>query len=91
MSSPLAFVTEPHPAPTPSDRRTAALRDPGFGRVFTDHMAAIRYRDGKNVATPHTLNGTAITDRALLAVLENFQGEVPDVLLPYGAPASISR
>jgi len=47
VSLPLAFVTEPHPAPTPPDRRIAALRDPGFGRVFTDHMAVIRYRDGK--------------------------------------------
>jgi branched-chain amino acid aminotransferase len=47
VSLPLAFATEPHPAPTPPDRRAAALRDPGFGRVFTDHMAAIRYRDGK--------------------------------------------
>jgi branched-chain amino acid aminotransferase len=44
---PLAFVNEPHPAPTPPDQRAAALRDPGFGRVFTDHMASIQYRDGK--------------------------------------------
>ena len=46
-SSPLALVTEPHPAPAPPDRRTAVLRDPGFGRVFTDYMAAIRYREGR--------------------------------------------
>ncbi len=38
-SSTLIFVCEPHPAPTPPDRRTASLQDPGFGRVFTDHMA----------------------------------------------------
>jgi seryl-tRNA synthetase len=37
----------------------------------------------------HTLNGTAVTDRALLAVLENFQGDVPDVLKPFGAPPSV--
>lgn len=43
----LDFVTEPHPAPTPPERRAAVLRDPGFGRVFTDHMVAIRYREGK--------------------------------------------
>ena len=28
----------------------------------------------------HTLNGTAVVDRMALAILENFQGEVPDVL-----------
>ena len=28
------------------------------------------------------LNGTAVVDRMALAILENFQGEVPDVLVP---------
>ena len=35
----------------------------------------------------HTLNGTVVTDRAVLAILENFQGDVPDVLQQYGAPS----
>jgi hypothetical protein len=30
-----------------------------------------------------------VTDRALLAILENLQGGVPEVLLQYGAPAEI--
>ena len=38
----------------------------------------------------HTLNGTAVTDRALLAILENFQGDVPDALRPFGAPAHVN-
>jgi seryl-tRNA synthetase len=38
----------------------------------------------------HTLNGTAVTDRWALAILENFQGEVPDVLKQYGAPETIN-
>ena len=37
----------------------------------------------------HTLNGTAVVDRMALALLENFQGEVPDVLHAYGAPPSV--
>jgi seryl-tRNA synthetase len=41
------------------------------------------------VETPHTLNGTMVTDRALLAILENFQGAVPEVLARYGAPADV--
>jgi seryl-tRNA synthetase len=31
-----------------------------------------------------------VTDRALLAILENFQGEVPEALRPYGAPDRIT-
>jgi branched-chain amino acid aminotransferase len=43
----LPFTRAPHPAPTPREKRAALLRDPGFGRVFTDHMAMIRYAEGK--------------------------------------------
>jgi seryl-tRNA synthetase len=39
----------------------------------------------------NTLNGTATTDRTLLAILENFGGEVPDVLRQYGAPARVEN
>jgi len=44
----------------------------------------------------HTLNGTGATARALLSIMENFQDEggkiaVPDVLMRYGAPATIGR
>jgi seryl-tRNA synthetase len=59
----------------------------------TDYQArrlGIRYRlAGGGLETPHTLNGTMVTDRALLAVLENFQGGVPEVLRQYGAPAEV--
>jgi seryl-tRNA synthetase len=60
----------------------------------TDYQArrlGIRYRAESGLETPHTLNGTMVTDRALLAILENFQGGVPDVLHRYGAPAEIAR
>jgi seryl-tRNA synthetase len=63
----------------------------------TDYQArrsGIRFRDDGRLETPHTLNGTAATDRWLLAVLENFQRddgsvEVPEVLREHGAPAEI--
>jgi seryl-tRNA synthetase len=61
----------------------------------TDYQArrsGIRYRTaGGGLETPHTLNGTAATDRWVLAILENFQGEVPDALQRYGAPAKVQR
>lgn len=58
----------------------------------TDYQArrmGIRWRSPQGLEPPHTLNGTVVTDRAVLAILENFQGDVPDVLLPYGAPARV--
>jgi branched-chain amino acid aminotransferase len=33
--------------PVPPSERAALLANPGFGRVFTDHMVTIRYADGK--------------------------------------------
>ncbi len=43
----LPFVVEKNPAPVGLAERAAVLADPGFGRVFTDHMAIVRYTDGK--------------------------------------------
>ena len=61
----------------------------------TDYQArrsGIRYRTEEGrLEPPHTLNGTAATDRWVLSVLENFQGEVPDVLQNYGAPPQVRR
>jgi seryl-tRNA synthetase len=56
---------------------------------FQSRRLGIRYRTERGLEHPHTLNGTMVTDRALLAILENFQGGVPDVLAGYGAPAEI--
>ncbi len=61
----------------------------------TDYQARrleIRYRGDRGTEPVHTLNGTAVTARAMLAVLENFQDEsgavaVPEVLEQYGAPS----
>jgi branched-chain amino acid aminotransferase len=39
------FATQPNPHPTDTAARAALLADPGFGRVFTDHMALIRYNE----------------------------------------------
>ena len=54
---------------------------------FQARRLGIRYRpDGGGPQHVHTLNGTAVVDRMALAILENLQGEVPDVLRRYGAP-----
>lgn len=42
-----AFPFEANPNPVDTARRAELLADPGFGRVFTDHMVTIRYSDDK--------------------------------------------
>jgi seryl-tRNA synthetase len=64
----------------------------------TDYQARrlnIRIRRDKRTLTPHTLNGTALAvGRTIVALLENGQRadgsvQLPEVLVPYGAPALI--
>jgi branched-chain amino acid aminotransferase len=42
-----AIAFEPTSEPVPVEERARLLADPGFGRVFTDHMAIIEYEDGR--------------------------------------------
>lgn len=41
------FRYTPHPAPVPAAERQARLIDPGFGRVFTDHMTSVRWSEAR--------------------------------------------
>jgi branched-chain amino acid aminotransferase len=43
----LDFEIRPNPAPVAAADRAALLTNPGFGRVFTDHMVTVRYAEGK--------------------------------------------
>ncbi|MDE3177701.1 MAG: branched-chain amino acid aminotransferase [Pseudomonadota bacterium] len=36
-----------HASPTPAAVRAEKLKDPGFGRVFTDHMVTVRWSEGQ--------------------------------------------
>jgi seryl-tRNA synthetase len=61
---------------------------------FQSRRLDIRFRGEGGLDYVHTLNGTAVTARAMLAILENFQDEsgtvaVPEVLVQYGAPSRI--
>ena len=43
----LRFSIHRNPAPVAADIRAGLLKDPGFGRVFTDHMVTVRWtQDG---------------------------------------------
>jgi seryl-tRNA synthetase len=64
-------------------------------RRLNIRMRVDRSEIGQRTHTPHTLNGTAVAvGRTLVALLENGQQadggvELPEVLLPYGAPARL--
>jgi seryl-tRNA synthetase len=63
----------------------------------TDYQARrldARVRREAGLEPMHTLNGTAVTARAMLAVLENFQDDrgevaVPEALVEFGAPRRV--
>ncbi len=42
-----SFDVRPTQQPVSAVERAALLTNPGFGRVFTDHMVTVRYADGK--------------------------------------------
>ncbi len=48
------FTRRPHAAPVAADVRASMLEDPGFGKIFTDHMATIRWTQDRAGATPRS-------------------------------------
>src|SRR3954469_17274699 len=76
----------------PSQERYREITSCSNTTDFQARRSRIRYRTGEGrLETPHTLNGTAATDRWVLAILENFQGDVPEVLRQYGAPERVQN
>jgi seryl-tRNA synthetase len=78
----------------PSQERYREITSCSNTTDFQARRLQVRYRPNGGPQPVHTLNGTAATDRWLLAVLENFQREdgsvdVPAVLREHGAPAEI--
>jgi len=58
---------------TPAAERTAKLADPGFGRVFTDHMTVIRYSQAKGWHDAHIESRANFAVDPALAVLHYAQ------------------
>jgi len=76
----------------PSQQRYREITSCSNTTDYQARRSGIRYRAGaRQLETPHTLNGTAVTDRWALAILENFVGDVPEVLQGYGAPARVTK
>jgi seryl-tRNA synthetase len=79
----------------PSQARYRELTSTSNTTDFQARRLGIRFRRDTSLEHVHTLNGTAVTARALIAIYENFQDDggtiaVPEALVEHGAPARIS-
>src|SRR3954466_4969701 len=68
-----SFEIQPTPAPTPEKERAAKLADPGFGRIFTDHMAIVRYNQARGWHDPRVESRANFPLDPALAVLHYAQ------------------
>jgi seryl-tRNA synthetase len=78
----------------PAQARYRELTSTSNTTDFQARRLNIRFRREKALEHVHTLNGTAVTARSLIAIMENFQEEdgsiaVPDVLTELGAPEKL--
>jgi branched-chain amino acid aminotransferase len=47
MTTTSLFTHIPHPSPKTAEERAAAMQNPGFGKVFTDHMVVLTWTEEK--------------------------------------------
>jgi branched-chain amino acid aminotransferase len=81
----LDFEIRPTRHPVSVAERAALLANPGFGRVFTDHMVTIRYAEGKGWYDAHVEARAPIPMDPATAVLHYAQ-EIFEGLKAYRAP-----
>ena len=79
----------------PSQQRYREITSTSNTTDFQARRLDVRFRAERGLQHAHTLNGTTVTARALLAVLENFQDEsgevaIPEVLQRFGAPEKVA-
>jgi seryl-tRNA synthetase len=78
----------------PSQGRYREITSTSNTTDFQARRLEVRFRGERGLEPVHTLNGTAVTARHMLAILENSQDDggsvaIPDVLAAYGAPTTI--
>jgi seryl-tRNA synthetase len=77
----------------PSQGRFREITSTSNTTDYQSRRLDIRFRRERKLQYVHTLNGTAVTARVMLAMLENFQNpdgsiSIPEVLLEFGATRS---
>jgi seryl-tRNA synthetase len=78
----------------PSQARYREITSTSNTTDFQSRRLDVRFRREGRPEHVHTLNGTAVTARALIAILENFQEDdgsvrVPEALVEVGAPSRL--
>jgi seryl-tRNA synthetase len=78
----------------PGQQRYREITSTSNTTDFQARRLEIRCRGDRGLELVHTLNGTAVTARSLIAIMENFQEEdgsiaVPAVLEEFGAPRKV--
>jgi seryl-tRNA synthetase len=78
----------------PSQERYREITSTSNTTDYQTRRLGVRFRGEAGLEPVHTLNGTAVTARLLLAIMENFQDEggsyaVPPVLEAFGGPREI--
>jgi seryl-tRNA synthetase len=78
----------------PGQQRYREITSTSNTTDFQSRRLEVRYRGERGVELVHTLNGTAVTARSLIAIMENGQQRdgsiaVPGVLEEFGAPRSV--
>ena len=71
--APSPFRFEAHAHPVPPNARAQAIADPGFGRVFTDHMAVIDWSTEQGWHDPRIVARAPLTLDPACAVLHYAQ------------------
>jgi seryl-tRNA synthetase len=79
----------------PSQQRYREITSTSNTTDYQARRLGIRFRRDGKLEPVHTLNGTAMTARWMIALLENFQYEngeiaVPEVLTQFGAPPRLA-
>jgi len=85
MNADASFPLRPTASPTPADVRADRLANPGFGRVFTDHMAIAHYTEGRGWHDLAIAPRQALTVDPACAVLHYAQ-EIFEGLKAYRTP-----
>jgi seryl-tRNA synthetase len=80
----------------PGQQRYREITSTSNTTDFQSRRLGIRFRRDHRLEHVHTLNGTAMTARAMLAILENFQEPdgsiaIPEPLWEFGAPRRMTR
>jgi seryl-tRNA synthetase len=78
----------------PGQQRYREITSTSNTTDFQSRRLDVRFRREGKLEHVHTLNGTAVTARAMIALLENFQEDdgsvsVPEVLVDFGAPRKL--